>query len=88
MTKIGYSIPAIVREIAMDHLGTDVCPHPLAQRLADAVNDHLCGADWLELRNGLTFERAFDPSLPGRKCPTPPVTAWPSCMAGTTKMRS
>jgi hypothetical protein len=33
-----------------------------ANCLATDVEDHLRGADWLELSNGLMFDRGFDPA--------------------------
>lgn len=56
---VGISIPSCIRAYAMSEHGMD---HVKADRLATSVENHLQGADWLQLSNGLTFDRGFDPS--------------------------
>lgn len=56
---VGMSVPACIRAYAMSEFGMTYAD---ANCLATDVEDHLRGADWLELSNGLMFDRGFDPA--------------------------
>jgi len=54
---LGYSIPALVRELLVNRGWT----LQDATDFSREVDQHLVGADWLELYNGTTFDLAYTP---------------------------
>ena len=57
--SVGLNIQAFFRDLVMAHADMH---HPQAQALADMFAQKVQESEWLELSNGLTFEKKFDPA--------------------------
>lgn len=56
---VGLNIQAHMRDLLMSHANMEITQ---AQELADLFAQTVAASDWLELSNGMTFNKKFDPA--------------------------
>lgn len=55
----GLNIQAHMRDLLMSHANMEITQ---AQELADLFAQTVAASEWLELSNGMTFNKTFDPA--------------------------